>query len=105
MKGAARLEAGELREIESFGDDALGGNDIITVGPTVQKTVWVDGGPGDDTVQFLSGNAILADKAVDVISFSHRGLGGHLVWSGHLGDHLCQYFANSGSPTKARDES
>ena len=43
--------------------DALGGNDQINVGPTVQKTVWVDAGPGDDTVQFTSGNAILSDVA------------------------------------------
>ena len=47
--------------------------------------------------------ALLADKATDVISFSHRGLGGHLIWSGHLCDHLNQYFANAASPTKARE--
>jgi len=47
--------------------------------------------------------ALLADKAVDVVCFSHRGLGGHLVWSGHLCDHLNQYFANAGSPTHARE--
>lgn len=31
--------------------NSLGGNDTITVGETVQKTVWVDAGPGDDTVR------------------------------------------------------
>ncbi|MCA9125996.1 MAG: DNRLRE domain-containing protein, partial [Planctomycetales bacterium] len=43
--------------------DALGGNDQITVGPTVQKTVWVDAGAGDDVVTIRSGNAILVDRA------------------------------------------
>ena len=47
--------------------------------------------------------ALLADKATDVVSFSHRGFGGHLVWSGHPCDHLNQYFANAASPTKARE--
>lgn len=47
--------------------------------------------------------ALLADKAIDVVSFSHRGLGGHLVWSDHLCDQLNQYFANAFSPTKARE--
>jgi 2-oxoisovalerate dehydrogenase E1 component len=47
--------------------------------------------------------ALLMDKEIDVVSFSHRGFGGHLVWSGHLCDHLNQYFANAGSPTKARE--
>lgn len=61
----------------------------------------VTGGQGNEAL--IVPLALLADKALDVISFSHRGLGGHLVWSGHLGDHLCQYFANSGSPTKARE--
>lgn len=61
----------------------------------------VTGGQGNEAL--IVPLALLADKAVDVVSFSHRGLGGHLVWSGHLGDHLCQYFANSGSPTKARE--
>jgi 2-oxoisovalerate dehydrogenase E1 component len=47
--------------------------------------------------------ALLADKAVDVVSFTHRDLGGHLIWSGHLCHHLNQYFANAGSPTHARE--
>ncbi|MEZ6088781.1 MAG: FG-GAP-like repeat-containing protein [Pirellulaceae bacterium] len=43
--------------------DALDGNDIINVGPTVQKTVWVDGGAGDDVITIQGGNAILVDRA------------------------------------------
>ena len=42
--------------------DALAGNDQVTVGPTVQKTVWVDAGPGDDRVEILSGTAIRIDQ-------------------------------------------
>jgi ELWxxDGT repeat protein len=42
--------------------DALGGNDVVNVGPTVQKTVWVDAGAGDDTVTFQTGTAILVDR-------------------------------------------
>ncbi|MDI1336834.1 MAG: thiamine pyrophosphate-dependent enzyme [Lacunisphaera sp.] len=61
----------------------------------------VTGGQGNEAL--IVPLALLADKAIDVVSFSHRGFGGHLIWSGHLGDHLCQYFANSGSPTKARE--
>jgi 2-oxoisovalerate dehydrogenase E1 component len=47
--------------------------------------------------------ALLADKSIDVVSFTHRDYGGHLIWSGHLCDHLNQYLANVGSPTKARE--
>jgi 2-oxoisovalerate dehydrogenase E1 component len=47
--------------------------------------------------------ALLADKAIDVTCFSHRGLGGHLIWSGHLCDHINQYLANADSYTKARE--
>ena len=61
----------------------------------------VTGGQGNEAL--IVPLTLLADKALDVISFSHRGLGGHLIWSGHPGDHLCQYFANSGSPTKGRE--
>ncbi len=43
--------------------DALGGNDSIVVGPTVQKTVWVDAGAGDDFVDIQAGNAILVDNS------------------------------------------
>ena len=42
--------------------DALGGNDRITVGPTVQKPVWADGGSGDDTLTVQAGTAILTDR-------------------------------------------
>ncbi|WP_438482381.1 alpha-ketoacid dehydrogenase subunit alpha/beta [Oleiharenicola lentus] len=61
----------------------------------------VTGGQGNEAL--IVPLTLLADKAIDVISFSHRGFGGHLIWSGHFADHLCQYFANSGSPTKARE--
>ena len=61
----------------------------------------VTGGQGNEGL--IVPLALLADKAVDVISFTHRGLGGHLIWSGHLVDHLNQYFANAASPTKARE--
>jgi 2-oxoisovalerate dehydrogenase E1 component len=47
--------------------------------------------------------ALLLNKEKDVVSWTHRGLGGHLIWSGHLGKHLSQYLANSESPTKARE--
>ncbi len=42
--------------------DALAGNDQITIGPTVQKSVWVNGGAGDDTITDESGTAILPDQ-------------------------------------------
>jgi 2-oxoisovalerate dehydrogenase E1 component len=46
----------------------------------------VTGGQGNEGL--IVPLALLADKTVDVISFSHRGFGGHLVWSGHPCDHL-----------------
>jgi 2-oxoisovalerate dehydrogenase E1 component len=61
----------------------------------------VTGGQGNEGL--IVPLALLADKAVDVVSFTHRGLGGHLVWSDHLCEHLNQYFANADSPTKARE--
>ena len=61
----------------------------------------VCGGQGNEAL--VVPLALLADKALDVVSFSHRGFGGHLVWSGHLCDHLNQYFANVASPTRARE--
>jgi 2-oxoisovalerate dehydrogenase E1 component len=61
----------------------------------------VTGGQGNEAL--ICPLALLADKSVDVVSFSHRDFGGHLIWSGELGEHLCQYFGNSGSPTKARE--
>ncbi|HVW19994.1 MAG TPA: thiamine pyrophosphate-dependent enzyme [Opitutaceae bacterium] len=61
----------------------------------------VTGGQGNEGL--IVPLALLADKAIDVISFTHRGFGGHLVWSGHLCDHLNQYFANAASPTRARE--
>src|SRR5664280_2330549 len=61
----------------------------------------VTGGQGNEGL--IVPLALLADKAVDVISFTHRDLGGQLIWSGHLVDHLNQYFANAASPTQARE--
>ncbi len=53
--------------------DALGGDDIINVGPTVQKTVWIDAGEGDDEVTIASGRSILIDQT-DPITDPARGL-------------------------------
>jgi 2-oxoisovalerate dehydrogenase E1 component len=61
----------------------------------------VTGGQGNECL--IVPLALLADKAIDVVSFTHRDLGGHLIWSGHLCDHLNQYFANAHSPTLARE--
>lgn len=61
----------------------------------------VTGGQGNEGL--ILPLALLADKTQDAISFTHRDLGGHLVWGGHLCEHLNQYFANAESPTKARE--
>mgnify|MGYP003344442675 FL=1 len=61
----------------------------------------VTGGQGNEALCVPL--ALLADKAMDVVSFTHRDFGGHLVWSGHPCDHLNQYLANAGSPTRARE--
>lgn len=46
---------------------------------------------------------LMLDKSIDCVSWTHRGLPGHLIWSGHLGEHISQYLGNSGSPTKGRE--
>lgn len=61
----------------------------------------VTGGQGHESL--VVPLTLLADKSTDVISFSHRGLGGHLIWSDHLCTHLNQYFSNADSPTHARE--
>jgi 2-oxoisovalerate dehydrogenase E1 component len=61
----------------------------------------VTGGQGNESL--IIPLALLADKAIDVVSFTHRDLGGHLIWGGHLCEHLNQYFANADSPTLARE--
>ncbi len=61
----------------------------------------VTGGQGNEAL--IIPLTLLADKATDVVSFTHRDLGGHLIWSGHLQEHLNQYFANAESPTQARE--
>lgn len=43
--------------------DAMAGDDDITVGSTVQTSVWVNAGDGDDKVRVEPGVALLADKA------------------------------------------
>lgn len=47
--------------------DALGGNDSITAGDTVQRTVWVDAGSGDDTVRIQPALAFLPDATDPMI--------------------------------------
>ncbi len=61
----------------------------------------VTGGQGNEWM--IVPLALLADKGIDVVCFTHRDLGGHLIWSGHLCEHLNQYFANAESPTRARE--
>ena len=61
----------------------------------------VTGGQGNEWM--IVPLALLADKTLDVVSFTHRDLGGHLIWGGHLCQHLNQYFANADSPTRARE--
>ncbi len=61
----------------------------------------VTGGQGNEAM--IVPLALLADKELDVASFTHRDLGAHLIWSGHLAEHLNQYFANADSPTRARE--
>ncbi|MEO6874866.1 MAG: thiamine pyrophosphate-dependent enzyme [Opitutaceae bacterium] len=61
----------------------------------------VTGGQGNEGL--IVPLALLADKAIDVVSFSHRDFGGHLIWGHHLCDHLNQYFANAASPTQGRE--
>ena len=47
--------------------------------------------------------ALMLDKEIDCVSWTHRGMPGHLIWSDHLGDHVSQFLGNSGSPTKGRE--
>lgn len=61
----------------------------------------VTGGQGNEALCVPL--ALLADKSLDVVSFTHRDLGGHLVWSGHPCDQLNQYLANAASPTRAHE--
>jgi len=61
----------------------------------------VTGGQGNEWM--IVPLALAADKALDVVCFTHRDLGGHLIWGGHLCEHLNQYFANADSPTRAHE--
>lgn len=104
------LRAGEL---ETQPDDALlriyawmhlariGDNRILELFRQGLIRGTVTGGQGNEAL--IIPLALLADKSNDVASFTHRDFGAHLIWSGHLCEHLNQYFANAGSPTKARE--
>jgi 2-oxoisovalerate dehydrogenase E1 component len=76
-------------------------NHILDLFRQGQLKGTVTGGQGNEGM--IVPLALLADKHLDVVSFTHRDLGGHLIWGGHLCQHLNQYFANAGSPTKARE--
>lgn len=47
--------------------------------------------------------ALMLDKGIDCVSWTHRGMPGHLIWSDHLGDHVSQFLGNAASPTKGRE--
>ncbi len=74
--------------------DALDGNDQITVGPTVTKSVWTDAGRGNDRVEYVSGKPILIDttdvRAANEVGNGDRlhayDLGGRLVKENKSGD-------------------
>ena len=76
-------------------------NHILDLFRQGQLKGTVTGGQGNEGM--IVPLALLANKQLDVVSFTHRDLGGHLIWGGHLCQHLNQYFANAGSPTKARE--
>jgi 2-oxoisovalerate dehydrogenase E1 component len=61
----------------------------------------VTGGQGNEGLTVPL--ALLLDKKIDVVSWTHRDLAGHLIWGHHPGIHLNQYLANSGSPTRGRE--
>ena len=61
----------------------------------------VTGGQGNEGLTVPL--ALLLDKEIDVVSWTHRDLAGHLIWGHHPGIHLNQYLANSGSPTQGRE--
>lgn len=79
----------------------LGDNRILELFRQGRIRGTVTGGQGNESL--IVPLTLLADKAIDVVSFSHRGFGGHLIWSGHLVEHLCQYLSNSRSPTRGRE--
>src|SRR3954466_11424191 len=61
----------------------------------------VTGGQGNEGL--IVPLALFEKKATDSTSFPHPDLPGFRIWSYPLCDHLNQYFANSDSPTKARE--
>ncbi len=102
-----------VAETESFSPDVLlriyawmhlarrGDNRILELFREGLIKGTVTGGQGNEAM--IIPLTLLADKAIDVVSFTHRDFGGHLIWGGHLGEHLNQYFANAESPTQARE--
>jgi 2-oxoisovalerate dehydrogenase E1 component len=61
----------------------------------------VTGGQGNEGL--IVPLTLLANKEIDCISLTHRGLGGHLIWGKSLPTLLAQYFANEFSPTWGRE--
>ncbi|MDX2187555.1 MAG: thiamine pyrophosphate-dependent enzyme [Opitutaceae bacterium] len=98
----ARVEADDLKRVYAWMFLArLLDNRILELFRQGLIKGTVTGGQGNEGL--VVPLALLADKTVDVVSFTHRGLGGHLVWSDHACDQLNQYFANADSPTLARE--
>jgi Ca2+-binding RTX toxin-like protein len=60
--GAVRGAPTSVADFDVILIDAFGGHDSITVNLGVPKTVWADGGSGDDRIEIKSGGAILADQ-------------------------------------------
>lgn len=61
----------------------------------------VTGGQGNEGL--IVPLTLLADKSIDAISFTHRDLGGQLIWGKPLQTLIAQYFANEFSPTWGRE--
>ena len=53
----------EETEIWAIIIDALDGADEVIVGPTVKRSVWIDGGPGNDRIVVQPGTGLWTDKA------------------------------------------
>src|SRR5207248_231850 len=65
--------------------DALNGNDQVTVGPTVLKSVWIDAGAGDDHVTIKSGNPILPDPLEGASRNDTRATAYNLITDARVG--------------------
>jgi 2-oxoisovalerate dehydrogenase E1 component len=98
----ARVDSGHLRRVFAWMHTARQlDNRILELFRQGLIKGTVTGGQGNEGL--VVPLAMLADKAIDVVSFTHRGLGGHLVWSDHACDQLNQYLANAQSPTLGRE--